>query len=127
MVWFSIQVLPVHAGILARVLQELGNDGADGCWILDRLGCWSTMPAFRNGKDPAGLAQIDVNKDPTLRAGDVVATKDGMKVFRGSPSDTHKAADFSPLENARMPDSERRRLVSIKVTPRFDRPATAQP
>ena len=30
-----------------------------------------------NGKDPFGLVTLDVNTDPTLRAGDLIGTKDG--------------------------------------------------
>ena len=31
-----------------------------------------------NGRDPFGLARVDVNTDPTLRPGDIVATKTGL-------------------------------------------------
>ncbi len=37
-----------------------------------------------NGKDPYGLVQIDPKSDPTLRAGDLVATEDGLKPFGSS-------------------------------------------
>jgi hypothetical protein len=42
-----------------------------------------------NGKDPYGLATIDVKTDPTLRAGDTVATADGVTTVArpGRPSD----------------------------------------
>lgn len=33
-----------------------------------------------NGKDPAGLASVPVEKDPTLRKGDIVAGADGLMV-----------------------------------------------
>lgn len=36
-----------------------------------------------NGRDQFGLAHVDINADPTLRPGDVVATKDGMVAFAG--------------------------------------------
>ena len=36
-----------------------------------------------NGHDQFGLARIDINADPTLRPGDVVATTHGMVAFAG--------------------------------------------
>jgi hypothetical protein len=36
-----------------------------------------------NGRDQFGLARIDINADPTLRPGDVVATTNGMVAFAG--------------------------------------------
>ena len=40
-------------------------------------------------------------RDPSLRAGDVVATADGLMVFRGSPGSGHKEKDFVPLSQAK--------------------------
>jgi hypothetical protein len=71
-----------------------------------------------NGKDAFGLAKIDVAKDPTLRAGDLVATSDGMKMFRGSSADTYKASDFTPVDKLGGARRERGRVPSIRVTPR---------
>ena len=39
-----------------------------------------------NGKDSFGLAAIDIGADPTLRAGDIVATDGGQVAFAGSKS-----------------------------------------
>jgi len=36
-----------------------------------------------NGKDPFGLATLDVKTDPTLRPGDIISTKDGLMTFSG--------------------------------------------
>jgi Protein of unknown function (DUF2865) len=36
-----------------------------------------------NGRDAMGLAPLDVRNDPTLRPGDMVATKDGIATFTG--------------------------------------------
>lgn len=36
-----------------------------------------------NGKDSFGLARIDINEDPTLRRGDIVASGDGLMVATG--------------------------------------------
>lgn len=47
-----------------------------------------------NGKDAFGLAKIKVDDDPTLRKGDIVADKDGLKVA-GTPRRDGEVA-FSP-------------------------------
>ena len=49
-----------------------------------------------NGRDQFGLAHVDVADDPTLRPGDVVATKDGMVTFTGR---TNKIANFTPIKS----------------------------
>lgn len=54
------------------------------------------------GKGPGGLAQIDVESDPTLRAGDVVMTASGATVFRGSGQFPYKTADFTPVDDYRQ-------------------------
>jgi hypothetical protein len=72
-----------------------------------------------NGQTPGGLATIDVNTDPTLRAGDIVATSDGLVAVKGTKKSG--AAEFSPLS----PDAQRR-LANVKVTPVTERaPAQA--
>lgn len=49
------------------------------------------------GQGPGGLAQIDVESDPTLRAGDIVVTAEGATVFRGSRQYPYQSADFTPI------------------------------
>lgn len=39
-------------------------------------------------------------RDPTLRRGDVVATADGLMVFRGSSGSRHTSRDFAPLSQS---------------------------
>jgi hypothetical protein len=39
-------------------------------------------------------------RDPTLRRGDVVATADGLMVFRGSSGSRHTFRDFAPLSQS---------------------------
>ena len=51
-----------------------------------------------NGRDPFGLARVDVNTDPTLRPGDIVATKTGLVAFTGMKN---KVADFTPIDSYR--------------------------
>jgi hypothetical protein len=48
-----------------------------------------------NGKDPAGLASIAVDNDPTLRKGDLVAGQNGLVVATRNAS--RGSANFTPL------------------------------
>jgi hypothetical protein len=51
-----------------------------------------------NGKDQIGLASINIENDPTLRKGDIVAGADGLMVARGT--DRRGAAlNFSPVSS----------------------------
>jgi Protein of unknown function (DUF2865) len=80
-----------------------------------------------NGHNPFGLAHIDVNTDPSLRRGDVVATRHGLQVFTGKDNDT---ADFTPVDSYRgFSKSYLEKLSQLKVTPpqvseRDDTPVT---
>lgn len=68
-----------------------------------------------NGKSPGGLAAMDVNKDPTLRPGDVVATKTGLVAFTGN---SNNVANFTPVDAYRgMPQSAREKLSDVKIMP----------
>ncbi len=51
-----------------------------------------------NGRDAMGLAPLDVRNDPTLRPGDMVATKDGIATYTGRPG-----ASFTPVNPATLP------------------------
>ncbi len=69
-----------------------------------------------NGHDPFGLAQIDVKTDPSLRPGDVVATKSGMVAYTGRNKD--KTADFTPVNADRgLAKSYREKLSEMKIMP----------
>lgn len=57
-----------------------------------------------NGRDAFGLARLDINSDPTLRPGDMVATNDGIVAFRGRNS---REAQFTPVDPAKMPKTRR--------------------
>jgi hypothetical protein len=68
-----------------------------------------------NGKTPFGLARIDVNADPTLRPGDVVATKTGLVAFTGA---SNKVANFTPIDAYRgLSQSSRDKLSDVKIMP----------
>ena len=68
-----------------------------------------------NGRDAFGLAHIDPTKDPTLKPGDVVATKDGLVAFTGARD---KAANFTPVQDyGGFSKSYRDRLAELKIAP----------
>jgi len=68
-----------------------------------------------NGRDPIGLARVDIATDPTLRAGDIVATGGSLQVFKGSRGDTHKAAEFTPI-GPNVASDMRRKLAGTRVS-----------
>jgi len=55
-----------------------------------------------NGGNMFGTAPIDVTADPTLRAGDIVATDDGLKIFTGTGNGWPPAARFRPIDGDRL-------------------------
>jgi hypothetical protein len=64
-----------------------------------------------NGKDPAGLAEVRAEEDPTLRKGDIVASADGLVVANRNANDRRGVAmNFSPL-----PESVRARFRQVPV------------
>lgn len=48
-----------------------------------------------NGRNARGLAPFDLSSDPTLRPGDIVATKDGFVAYTGKPG---QADAFTPVD-----------------------------
>jgi hypothetical protein len=50
-----------------------------------------------NGRDAFGLAPIDLSNDPTLHAGDIVATATGLQKYTGSQAQLRKGAGFTPV------------------------------
>jgi len=65
-----------------------------------------------NGKDPFGLARIDVRSDPTLRSGDIVAINKGL--MQATPRPSGEVA-FTPISG-----EMRKRLSEVKVAPSYD-------
>ncbi len=65
-----------------------------------------------NGKDAYGLVPLKAESDPTLKAGDIVATNDGLVTYSGK-----KSAEFTPISEAGGSKEWRLRLMSIKVAP----------
>jgi hypothetical protein len=69
-----------------------------------------------NGRDPAGLAPIDLALDNSLRPGDVIATTDGLVAYSRDASG--QTAEFTPIASYPGLTSEvRARLNAMKVAP----------
>lgn len=54
--------------------------------------------------------------DPTLRKGDIVATRDGLMQFNGRESYEHSPSDFAPVREA-GPKGRRKPLPQIQPLP----------
>jgi hypothetical protein len=67
-----------------------------------------------NGRQ-SGLARMDATTDPTLRPGDVVATKTGLIAFTGTKNNV---ADFTPIDTYRgLSKNSRDKLADVKIMP----------
>jgi hypothetical protein len=76
-----------------------------------------------NGKDSFGLARIDINADPTLRPGDIVATGDNVKaalIAAAASKERREAANEPPALRG-----TRRAALPAGVTPVTPPAATA--
>jgi hypothetical protein len=71
-----------------------------------------------NGRDPAGLAPVDLTLDSSLRPGDVIATSTGLVAYSGVKTGTGQTAEFTPVASypGLTPDV-RARLGEMKVAP----------
>jgi hypothetical protein len=68
-----------------------------------------------NGRDRFGLAHVQVDSDPTLRPGDIVATRSGLVAVTAVKN---RVADFAPLGSDRaVPQSTREKLAGVKIMP----------
>jgi hypothetical protein len=71
-----------------------------------------------NGRDPAGLAPVDLTLDTSLRPGDVIATTNGLVAFSGVRVGNDQTAEFTPVASYPGLTAEvRARLGDMKVTP----------
>jgi len=48
-----------------------------------------------NGRDPAGLAPIDLTLDTSLRQGDIIATTNGLVAYSGVRAGGGQSAEFT--------------------------------
>ena len=71
-----------------------------------------------NGRDAAGLAPVDLMLDASLRAGDVIATTDGLVAYSGIKVGNNQSPDFTPVASYPGLTAEvRTRLGEMKVAP----------
>jgi len=69
------------------------------------------------GRDGFGLARIDPARDPSLRAGDVVAGPDGLKIVGDVRAGDRRPPVFTPVAGATGLSTEfRRRLATMRVS-----------
>jgi hypothetical protein len=62
-----------------------------------------------NGRDPFGVAKVDLENDPTLQGGDVVSSETGFTVYR--------ADKFVPIEKSGMSQAVVKQLQGMKILP----------
>jgi Protein of unknown function (DUF2865) len=71
-----------------------------------------------NGRDPAGLAPVDLTLDTSLRPGDVIATTNGLVAYSGVKVGAGQTAEFTPVASYPGLTAEvRARLGEMKVAP----------
>lgn len=100
-----------------------GASSATGERYADSENAYAYRKAMRadctcNGRDPAGLAPVDLTLDTSLRPGDVIATTDGLVAFSGVKVGDGQTAEFAPVASypGLTPDV-RARLGGMKVAP----------
>ena len=111
----------------SQIDSAVANDGSrytdlDNAFLFRKqLAAGSTC----NGRDHFGLTRLDVNNDPTLRPGDVVATKTGLMAYTGT---RNKVADFTPVDSYRgLAKTSRDKLADVKIMPTAQAAAEAAP
>jgi Protein of unknown function (DUF2865) len=71
-----------------------------------------------NGRDPAGLAPVDLSLDTSLRSGDVIATASGLVAYSGARVGSGQTAEFTPVASyPGLTADVRARLGEMKVAP----------
>jgi Protein of unknown function (DUF2865) len=71
-----------------------------------------------NGRDPAGLAPVDLTLDTSLRPGDIIATTDGLVAYSGVRTGNSQTAEFTPVASyPGLTADVRARLGEMKVAP----------
>src|ERR1700737_4644371 len=71
-----------------------------------------------NGRDPAGLAPVDLTLDTSLRPGDVIATTNGLVAYSGVKAGSGQTAEFTPIASyPGLTADVRARLGDMKVAP----------
>jgi Protein of unknown function (DUF2865) len=100
-----------------------GAYAANGERYADSENAFAYRKALRadctcNGRDPAGLAPVDLTLDGSLRPGDVVATTSGLVAYTGVKLGSSQTAEFTPIASyPGLTADVRARLGEMKVAP----------
>jgi hypothetical protein len=100
-----------------------GASSATGERYADSENAYAYRKALRadctcNGRDPAGLAPVDLTLDTSLRPGDVIATADGLVAYSGVRTGASQTAEFTPVASyPGLTADVRARLGEMKVAP----------
>ena len=100
-----------------------GATSANGERYADSENAFAYRKALRadctcNGRDAAGLAPVDLTLDASLRAGDVIATTDGLVAYSGIKVGNNQSPEFTPVASYPGLTAEvRTRLGEMKVAP----------
>jgi len=100
-----------------------GATSANGERYADSDNAYTYRKAMRadctcNGRDPAGLAPVDLTLDTSLRPGDVIATTSGLVAYSGVKTGVNQAPEFTPVASyPGLTADVRARLGEMKVAP----------
>jgi hypothetical protein len=100
-----------------------GASSAGGERYADSENAFAYRKAMRadctcNGRDPAGLAPVDLTLDTSLRSGDVIATTNGLVAYSGVRAGEGQTAEFTPVASyPGLTADVRARLGEMKVAP----------
>jgi len=100
-----------------------GASSASGERYADSENAFAYRKALRadctcNGRDPAGLAPVDLTLDTSLRPGDVIATTTGLVAYSGVKVGVNQTAEFTPVASyPGLTADVRARLGEMKVAP----------
>ena len=100
-----------------------GASSANGERYADSENAYAYRKAMRadctcNGRDPAGLAPVDLTLDTSLRPGDVIATTSGLVAYSGVKLGAGQAPEFTPVASyPGLTADVRARLGEMKVAP----------
>ena len=72
--------------------------------------------ASRDLEKPVLQQTTDLMSDKTLRPGDAVMMKDGLRVYDGREASNHRATQFVALDAAKLKAPERSALVAMDTT-----------
>jgi hypothetical protein len=100
-----------------------GASSSNGERYADSENAFAFRKALRadctcNGRDPAGLAPVDLTLDTSLRPGDVIATTTGLVAYSGVKVGVNQTAEFTPVASyPGLTADVRARLGEMKVAP----------